>query len=753
MNFDYVSLRRLERFFTDLKAWLASKYETGAEVNTIESISANGTKLSPDADRNVNITASQVGAEPAFSVLPIEKGGTGGTTQKAAAYNIFANILTINEKISDTSEWVQGIGNPSATLGPFCRNKITRVWEYIQSKISSDLGLSATEYGGKAATAGSADTASAAESGSTLESAINEKVTKFEFTQSEPYRSFVVLADITQWYDPTGTATLSKTYQLVGQLIYRRPEWGYDYLNVVYIKFHLNYRWNLNDPQCCEIKSTMPSSSFRPMIIRDGRDENNVKYYFGLKIGTLWKNTFQFIGMANEIKFSNLTWIPGENASHTGQGTDFPLGISILKDCELLEWNLMANGGTGATTEIGAEYNILNHVEDIDAVLNGDRKIALCNVTKSASNGVFRWIKLNNVWTWIKGLLASESDVNISGNAATATHLSAYGTCDTMTEGSYDSTKPYAIIGELTYDCTEKDGESSLLQFEFGNTDFVKLKLNYNTRGGASYARDALLIEGTNDLAWVSRNIKVLDTFESIDDRRYITIRIYVKFTSDGQVWRVRQLDCQTGINGYTNWRPWTFYQRHGTDQTLPAIVDGSAIPRFRTPIVSTAQGNKTTGVYIDADGNLKGLPTARCYFSPSSGAGYRRLVKIVPGMSSGTGDRIIRFSAIQTLTGELPKVYEGVIEFHAESTLTWSYARETKFNSVDGNIVLWYSNSTNEAYLVAKSEVTYSGFNLKIETCIDLLGVDQTDNLVEFYNNNSRETSIPSGFSELTGA
>jgi hypothetical protein len=36
--------------------------------------------------------------------------------------------------------------------------KLSRVWEYIKSKISSILGLTATAYGGKAATAGNADT-------------------------------------------------------------------------------------------------------------------------------------------------------------------------------------------------------------------------------------------------------------------------------------------------------------------------------------------------------------------------------------------------------------------------------------------------------------------------------------------------------------------------------------------------------------------------------------------------------------------
>lgn len=98
MNFDYVSLRRLERFFTDLKAWLASKYatkdvattsadglmssddklklnglETGAEVNTIESISTNGMALSPDINKNVDIPLATDEADGLLSATDKEK--------------------------------------------------------------------------------------------------------------------------------------------------------------------------------------------------------------------------------------------------------------------------------------------------------------------------------------------------------------------------------------------------------------------------------------------------------------------------------------------------------------------------------------------------------------------------------------------------------------------------------------------------------------------------------------------------------
>lgn len=88
----------------------------------------------------------------------------------------------------------------------------------------------------------------------------------------------------------------------------------------------------------------------------------------------------------------------------------------------------IANGGTGAMSAIAAEYNILNQVADIDTTVDGDRKIALCNATKSASNGVFRWIKLNNIWTWIQSKISSVlglSTTGYTGNAATATDLAA----------------------------------------------------------------------------------------------------------------------------------------------------------------------------------------------------------------------------------------------------------------------------------------------------------------------------------------
>ena len=63
----------------------------------------------------------------------------------------------------------------------------------------------------------------------------------------------------------------------------------------------------------------------------------------------------------------------------------------------------VANGGTGATTAIAAEYNIIGGVETVDSGdLSDDRFVPIRNNTLSTSNGTFRWFKLVNLWNYIK---------------------------------------------------------------------------------------------------------------------------------------------------------------------------------------------------------------------------------------------------------------------------------------------------------------------------------------------------------------
>lgn len=311
--------------------------------------------------------------------------------------------------------------------------------------------------------------------------------------------------------------------------------------------------------------------------------------------------------------------------------------------------------------------------------------------------------------------------VNVTG---TATHLSAYGTCDSW---DFSNKEPYEIIAETTFDIgSENNGDGSLIQMECGNSDLVKLKMNFVTRTDttpAVFIAQVFVLESTQSLSWIKENIIIA---YNTPTTYTVNIRIYVHFDRPYQVWRARQLDCQTGDVGYTNWRPWTFYQTHGSTQS--SIYGTRATYILTSPIIATAL----------------------TYFNGQTG--YKRLVKIIPSLTSA-GERIIKFSAIQTWTGSIAKAYEGMIEIRYDgSTWAWGYARETKFSSNAGNIVLWYDNTKHETYLVARCEGSYSSFILRIDECLDLNGVDKSEDITVCDTAFAQETSIPTGFSELTG-
>ena len=57
----------------------------------------------------------------------------------------------------------------------------------------------------------------------------------------------------------------------------------------------------------------------------------------------------------------------------------------------------IANGGTGATTALGAEYNIVGSVQTVETDLTDSRYFALRNGTISSANGSFRWNKVSKI--------------------------------------------------------------------------------------------------------------------------------------------------------------------------------------------------------------------------------------------------------------------------------------------------------------------------------------------------------------------
>ena len=100
-----------------------------------------------------NVTTSQIGAEPAFTVLPISKGGTGYNNAPQAASNLLYNLSSATADIeSDDSVFISGNAYQGAT-DTFFKRPVSALWAYIRNKISTVLGLTASKYNGTADTA------------------------------------------------------------------------------------------------------------------------------------------------------------------------------------------------------------------------------------------------------------------------------------------------------------------------------------------------------------------------------------------------------------------------------------------------------------------------------------------------------------------------------------------------------------------------------------------------------------------------
>lgn len=111
------------------------------------------------------------GKEDAFNVLPTTKGGTGtNAASKSALTSTLINSLSAETSTPKDNDYYvsqhEGGGTSNTT---YVRRPVSALWNYIKGKISSVLGLTASNYAGKAATAGTADKAVADKSGNDIE--------------------------------------------------------------------------------------------------------------------------------------------------------------------------------------------------------------------------------------------------------------------------------------------------------------------------------------------------------------------------------------------------------------------------------------------------------------------------------------------------------------------------------------------------------------------------------------------------------
>ena len=116
-------------------------------------------RIADNAVTNAKIADNAVTNAKIKDPVSVAKGGTGKTTENDAA-NTFINSLTTGESVPEDNDYfISQYANGGTTTTTYHRRSISKLWEYIKNKISSVLGLTKDNYGGKAAKAANADSA------------------------------------------------------------------------------------------------------------------------------------------------------------------------------------------------------------------------------------------------------------------------------------------------------------------------------------------------------------------------------------------------------------------------------------------------------------------------------------------------------------------------------------------------------------------------------------------------------------------
>ena len=219
---------------------------------------------------------------------------------------------------------------------------------------------------------------------------LDNKAQTFTIKQTDAYKCFLCMTDLTQLYDSTGQQPISQRFNMVGQWSTWRNGAGFESTSVFFMKYHLAYRWNLNSADCFDLRSTIPSGGTAyPAILRDARDQNNVKYYFGFKLNDAWATAFQFVGRLNDIDFNSLVWIDGVGSGGTGQGKNLPDGCELIATPKVLNWTVehSSTADNVPTTEVACGAS--------DKVLIADYsdgwKLKRLNASLGTVNGANAW--------------------------------------------------------------------------------------------------------------------------------------------------------------------------------------------------------------------------------------------------------------------------------------------------------------------------------------------------------------------------
>lgn len=188
------------------KELLDSYTQTEADLaNAVAKVHEHGNKDVLDGITSAKVN-SWDGKEDAFNVLPTTKGGTGtNAASKSALISTLINSLSAGNAIPrDADYYVSQAAGGGTSNTDYVRRPVSALWNYIKGKISSVLGLTESNYSGKAATAGTADKAVADKSGNDIETTY---ATKSELsTHTSDTTVHITAAERTAWNAKASTS-------------------------------------------------------------------------------------------------------------------------------------------------------------------------------------------------------------------------------------------------------------------------------------------------------------------------------------------------------------------------------------------------------------------------------------------------------------------------------------------------------------------------------------------------------------------
>lgn len=603
---------KVERFkFSSLLASWGYEYTlnnssfTAAEIAAIDSGITATDKTNYDnhlANTNNphNVTAAQVGAEPAFSVLPVSKGGTNADDAKEAAYNLFNNqVLNDSNAPTDDSILMFRLGTPTASNGYFLTRKVSYLWNYIKGKISSVLGLSENGYTGNAATATSATTAAGYTDDGAIATALADKYVK----PSGGIPKTDLASDV-----QTSLGKADSALQSHQSVTDNNPTLGWGATSKVGTVGSTDLRVTMpSNPASASQRKFFSIYANSTKIIKLFRV---YKFTAGSSIGT----TVELIGRAGGTAVRVVINIKASITADYIQFYDYAGDTShyftlyVAQDPDNSSKNLVyasinlygalyLNASDASAGDSDIDFSVFGDV--MSGRISGDAAITLRNMQDAS------WINSGTFDAARIPTSLPNVSVGSAATATTATHLSANGVWNTWSSGSYNSSTPYALIGEVSLNISSNDnGAGQLLQLEFGNSDIAIIKLNFSTGGNSSVnASKVKVLFSTWTPSGLANRLDV--RYFKFDNDSKLAIRFYVKFTGNWQVFRLRQFDCQSGDNGFVNWVPISFYS--GSDSTLNPVGTAATFEYLQVQYTpGSAVGSTTTPVYVDSNGNVQ---------------------------------------------------------------------------------------------------------------------------------------------------